>query len=95
MNPAVTIGMASIGKLPWSKVLHYIAGQYIGAFIGAVLTFIVYREAIVETKQINNSTMGIFGTYSADKITTGTALLDQVSHLHLLTLCMLTCHLGL
>ncbi|KAJ6221445.1 hypothetical protein RDWZM_007257 [Blomia tropicalis] len=78
VNPAVTLGMASVGKLPWSKVLHYFAAQYLGAFIGAVLTFVVYREAITNTKGINNLTMGIFGTYSAPNISTGTALLDQV-----------------
>ena len=78
VNPAVTLGMASVGKLKWSKVLHYMAAQYLGAFIGSVFTYVVYREAIVNTKDINNSTMGIFGTYSADHISTGTALLDQV-----------------
>jgi len=70
--------MASVGKLRWSKVLHYIAAQYLGAFIGSVLTYIVYREAIIASHKSDNSTMGIFGTYSTENISTGTALLDQV-----------------
>jgi len=77
VNPAVTIGMASVGKLRWSKVLHYIAAQYLGAFIGSVLTYVVYREALTH-KGINESTIGVFGTYSAPGISTGTALLDQI-----------------
>lgn len=92
VNPAVTVAMASVGKLRWSKVLHYMAGQYLGAFIGAVLTFVTYREAIMETKQINNSTMGIFGTYSAEHISTGTSLIDQIicTTFFLMIICAIT-----
>lgn len=78
VNPAVTIGMASVGKLRWSKVLHYIAAQYLGAFVGSVLTYVVYREAINNSGLPDNKTMGIFGTYSGGTISTGTALLDQI-----------------
>src|SRR5215471_6095320 len=35
LNPAVTIAMASIGKFEWSMVPTYIAGQMLGAMIGA------------------------------------------------------------
>ncbi|MBI2236916.1 MAG: aquaporin family protein [Actinobacteria bacterium] len=42
INPAVTIGLASIDLLPWSKVPEYIAGQFTGAFIGAVLVYLAY-----------------------------------------------------
>ena len=34
LNPAVTLGFASIGDFPWSKVPAYISGQMIGALIG-------------------------------------------------------------
>lgn len=42
INPAVTMGLASIGALPWAEVPTYIAGQMIGAFIGAVLCYVTY-----------------------------------------------------
>ncbi|QEJ95951.1 MIP/aquaporin family protein [Treponema phagedenis] len=42
LNPAVTLGMAAIGNLPWSEVLPYIAGQMIGGFIGAVIVWLAY-----------------------------------------------------
>src|SRR3989441_5603001 len=33
INPAVTIGLASIGQFPWAKVPGYVAAQMIGAFL--------------------------------------------------------------
>ncbi|CCO22371.1 MIP/aquaporin family protein [Maridesulfovibrio hydrothermalis] len=43
INPAVTIGLASIGAFPWANVPVYIAGQFTGGFIGAVLCYLVYQ----------------------------------------------------
>src|SRR5699024_1608540 len=37
LNPAVTLGFASIGDFPWSKVPAYNSGQMIGALIGATI----------------------------------------------------------
>ena len=37
LNPAVTIGFAAFGFFPWSGVLPYLLGQFLGAFVGAVL----------------------------------------------------------
>jgi glycerol uptake facilitator protein len=42
LNPAVTLGFASIGEFPWSKVPLYILAQMIGAFIGASIVFLNY-----------------------------------------------------
>ena len=42
INPAVTIGFATAGDLPWGDVPTYIAGQFAGAFIGAVLVYLAY-----------------------------------------------------
>lgn len=42
INPAVTIGLASIDALPWGDVPEYIAGQFVGAFGGAVLVYLAY-----------------------------------------------------
>ena len=40
INPAVTLGLASIGEFPWSKVPYYIVAQLLGAIIGATLVWI-------------------------------------------------------
>lgn len=49
INPAVTIALAAVGKFPWSDVPLYIVGQFIGAFIGAVLVWLAYYSHFAET----------------------------------------------
>jgi glycerol uptake facilitator protein len=44
INPAVTIGLAVIGKFPWAMVVPYIVAQMIGAFLGAVIVWLAYRK---------------------------------------------------
>jgi len=43
LNPAVTLGLAVAGKTPWSEVPVYWAGEFIGAFLGAVLVWLHYH----------------------------------------------------
>lgn len=84
VNPAVTLGMAAIGKLSWLKVPYYFAAQYIGAFFGALITYLVYSDAIKahfgDTLQTlgPNGTAGIFGTLPNENVSIGTCFLDQV-----------------
>lgn len=42
LNPAVTIGLAAIGKLAWSEVPVYIAAQLLGAMLGATIVWLAY-----------------------------------------------------
>jgi len=42
LNPAVSVGLAAIGKFAWSNVPVYVAAQMIGAFIGAVIVWLAY-----------------------------------------------------
>ncbi len=42
INPAVTIGLAVIGKFPWADVPGYIVAQLIGAFLGGVIVWLAY-----------------------------------------------------
>lgn len=50
LNPAVTLGLASIGVTPWSDVPVYIAGEFVGAMIGAALVFASYSHHFRETE---------------------------------------------
>src|SRR5260221_1595079 len=44
VNPAVTIGLASIGRFPWEEVIGYVVAQLIGAIAGAAAILIVYGK---------------------------------------------------
>ncbi|MGI9078563.1 MAG: MIP/aquaporin family protein [Gemmatimonadaceae bacterium] len=40
LNPAVTIGLAVTGAIGWGDVPLYLVGEFIGAFLGAVLVWL-------------------------------------------------------
>src|SRR5215212_3336842 len=44
LNPAVTLGFATIGNTEWSDVPKYLAGEFVGAFIGATLVWAAYSN---------------------------------------------------
>lgn len=47
LNPAVTIALAAKRGFPWAKVLPYAIAQIVGAFLGALGVYLVYREGLV------------------------------------------------
>ncbi|MCX5260427.1 aquaporin family protein [Streptomyces canus] len=66
LNPAVTLGIA-IDTGDWDQVPLYIAGQMVGAMLGAVLCWLVYFaqfQANAE-EEIAQPTLGIFSTAPA------------------------------
>jgi glycerol uptake facilitator protein len=46
INPAVTLALAARRRFPWSRVLPYWVSQLVGAFIAAIILFLVYRGPI-------------------------------------------------
>jgi glycerol uptake facilitator protein len=44
LNPAVTLGFATIGLTEWSDVPKYLAGEFVGAFVGATLVWLAYLD---------------------------------------------------
>jgi glycerol uptake facilitator protein len=50
LNPAVTVGLAAIGAVKWADVPTLIAGQFVGAFIGATLVYLAYLVHWSETE---------------------------------------------
>ncbi|GAA5150406.1 MIP/aquaporin family protein [Pseudonocardia eucalypti] len=61
LNPAVTLGLAVAGKTEWSQVPVYFAGEFLGAFVGAVLTWLAYKKQF-DTDPEPGGTRGIFCT---------------------------------
>jgi len=54
LNPAVTIAMIVADELPWQKAIVYIAAQFIGAMLGAVLVYITYRSHFDATEDADS-----------------------------------------
>lgn len=64
INPAVTIGLASIGAFPWSQVPGYIISQVAGGFFGGVLVWLHYLPHWKETEDPGLK-LGVFSTAPA------------------------------
>jgi glycerol uptake facilitator protein len=74
INPAVTLAFAVRRDFPWRKVPGYVAAQLVGAFLGALLVYIVYKGAIDSYERAHDITRGdpdsvttysIFATFPA------------------------------
>jgi MIP family channel proteins len=85
LNPAVTVTLALRRGFPWRKVLPYSVAQLAGAFTGALITFVTYREALdrfdAGVRQVGGSqgTAGIFATYPQAFLSTiPGGLIDQI-----------------
>jgi len=50
LNPAITIGFAVEGTTDWGDVPEYLAGEFVGAFIGATLVWLAYLDHWRETE---------------------------------------------
>lgn len=76
LNPAVTLGLATIGKLEWALVPAYLGAQFIGAFLGAVLVWLAYLPhwGITEDK---GAVRGVFCTAPAVR-KSGANLLTEI-----------------
>jgi glycerol uptake facilitator protein len=88
INPAVTLAFAARRGFPWRKVPSYIAAQVLGAFLGALLVYIVYKAAIDSYDTANHITRGdpdsvptysIFATFPAKYFSTWVGpFIDQI-----------------
>ena len=64
LNPAVTIGLAAIGKFAWSSVPGYLAAQIIGGFLGGAVVWLAYLPHWEQT-QDQGLKLGVFCTAPA------------------------------
>ena len=61
LNPAVTLGLAVAEKVEWGTVPIYVAGQMVGAFLGATLCWLTYKLQF-DNHDAPENTLGIFST---------------------------------
>lgn len=84
LNPAVTLALAVHRGFPWSKVLPYSIAQLAGAFAGAAVVFLTYREAFgafddgIRQVAGPQGTAGIFATYPQSFLSLFGGFVDQV-----------------
>ncbi|TCO67721.1 MIP/aquaporin family protein [Marinisporobacter balticus] len=77
LNPAVTVGLASVGKFPWADVPGYIVAQMIGAIIGATIVWLHYLPHWAETED-KGAKLGIFSTGPAIPHTFGNIMSEII-----------------
>ena len=61
INPAVTIGLAAVGKFAWSEVPAYIVAQMIGAALGVFLVWVQYKPHFDNTDD-SDTILSVFCT---------------------------------
>jgi glycerol uptake facilitator protein len=49
LNPAITVALAILGKVSWSNVPQYLAGQMLGAMIGSIAVWAAYGKHFFQT----------------------------------------------
>lgn len=64
LNPAVTIGLAIIGKFAWGQVASYIIAQLLGAMLGAFLVWLFHKDHFSITED-EGSKLACFSTIPA------------------------------
>jgi glycerol uptake facilitator protein len=77
LNPAVTLALAFAGTFAWSKVVLYIAAQLLGAILGALLVWAIYRDHFNTTEE-PDAQLAVFSTGPAIKNTTFNLLSEIV-----------------
>jgi len=68
LNPAVTFGLALASKISWSVVPEYIAGEMVGAMLGAFLVWLMYKDHFNATED-QGAKLACFSTGPAIKNT--------------------------
>lgn len=52
LNPAITVALAFLGKIPWKVVPQYVLGQMLGAMLGATGVWAAYRQHFIDTDNV-------------------------------------------
>ncbi len=80
LNPAVTLGLAVIGKFPWHNVAGYIVAQVIGAVLGGVIVWLTYLPHWKETPD-QAAKLAVFSTSPAIRHTWGNLISEGLGTL--------------
>ncbi|XP_059002283.1 aquaporin-10 isoform X1 [Mustela lutreola] len=84
LNPAFSLAMCLLGRLPWAKLPIYCLVQLLSAFCASGATYAVYYDALQNYTGGNltvtgpKETASIFATYPAPYLSLNNGFLDQV-----------------
>ncbi|XP_052036910.1 aquaporin-10 [Apodemus sylvaticus] len=84
LNPAFSLAMCLVGRLPWSKLPTYCFVQLLSAFCASGATYILYYDALQHYTGGNltvtgpKETASIFATYPSPYLSLNNGFLDQV-----------------
>lgn len=60
-NPALTIALAIDGSMGWDLVPGYIVAQFAGAFVGAIIVYLLFKDQFDAT-DVADTKLGVFCT---------------------------------
>ncbi|NP_001171215.1 aquaporin-9b [Danio rerio] len=95
VNPAVSLAMVVLRKLPLKKFPVYVLAQFLGAFFGSCAVYCLYYDAFTEFANGElavtgpNVTAGIFASYPREGLSLLNGFIDQVIGAGALVLCIL------
>lgn len=78
LNPAVSIAMGVMGRLPWAEVPAYVVAQMIGGFLGGVLVWLTYLPhwALTDDKELK---LAVFCTAPAVRRTSSNLMTEIIA----------------
>ena len=77
LNPAVTIGLATIGSFPWANVPGYIAAQIAGGILGGIIVWLAYLPHWAATSD-PAAKLGVFCTAPAIRDTRANVITEII-----------------
>lgn len=77
LNPAVTLGLAAIGKFPWMDVPGYICAQVAGGFLGGIFVWLAYLPHWQATESQGDK-LAVFSTGPAIRHTAGNVICEAI-----------------
>lgn len=50
MNPAMVLAQCILGMLPWTSFIPYVIAEFLGALVGALICYVMYKDHFTESK---------------------------------------------
>ncbi|XP_078448758.1 aquaporin-3-like [Lampetra planeri] len=95
LNPAVSLSMSLIGRLPWRKLPVFCLAQFLGSFVAAATVYGLYYDALMAFNGGNltvtgpGATAAIFATYPSEHLSIAGGFFDQLLGTAALLLCIM------